>query len=378
MSKEDDSSQNLSSVPADTQPGEGKLAGIRSRIDAIDEQLQALITERAKCAEEVAQSKVVADTADYYRPEREADVLRTIISRNKGPLSDESMVQLFREIMSACLALQHPMQVAYLGPEGTYTHAAVSKHFGHEVNSHPYGAIDEVFREVESGNVHYGVVPVENSTEGVVNHTLDMFMTSPLVICSEIELPIHHQLLASQPDQGAIKTIYAHQQALAQCREWLDGNLAGVERIAVSSNGEAARIASEDKTAAAIAGDAAADIYHLKKLATNIEDEPDNSTRFLVIGRSMPAPSGQDKTSLLISAPNKPGALFALLQPFADQGVSMSRIESRPSRRGMWEYVFFLDVEGHSEEAAVGDAIATLRQNASMVKVLGSYPRAVI
>jgi len=356
-----------------------KLQAIRTRIDQLDEQIQALISERARCAEEVARQKnIVGDNSAYYRPEREAEILRTVIARNEGPLADEEIARLFREIMSACLALQHPMTVAYLGPEGTYTQAAVYKQFGHSVDCRPLAAIDEIFREVEAGAVHYGVVPIENSSEGIVSHTLDMFLNSPLQICSEVEMRIHHCLLASSADIGQIREIRAHQQALAQCREWLDANLPGIPRNAVSSNAEAARLAMTENGVAAIAGEAAAGIYQLKVVASNIEDEPDNTTRFLVIGRKMPAPSGKDKTSLLLSTPNQPGALQALLTPLAQSGISMTRIESRPSRRGTWDYVFFIDIEGHVDDPAVAAVLQTLEQKAAMLKVLGSYPRAVI
>jgi chorismate mutase/prephenate dehydratase len=356
-----------------------KLQAIRARIDELDEQIQTLISERARCAEEVARQKnIVGDNSGYYRPEREAEILRTVIARNDGPLADEDIARLFREIMSACLALQHPMSVAYLGPEGTYTQAAVYKQFGHSVDCRPLAAIDEIFREVEAGAVHYGVVPVENSSEGVVSHTLDMFLNSPLKICSEVEMRIHHSLLAASADIGAIREIHAHQQALAQCREWLDANLPGIPRVPVSSNAEAARLAMTQQGVAAIAGEAAAGIYQLQVVAGNIEDEPDNTTRFLVIGRQMPAPSGRDKTSLLLSTPNKPGALQSLLAPLAQSGISMTRIESRPSRRGAWDYVFFIDIEGHVADAPVAAVLQTLEQQAAMLKVLGSYPCAVI
>jgi len=356
-----------------------KLQEIRARIDEIDRQLQALITERARCAGEVARLKDIAkDDSEYYRPEREAQILRTVVERNEGPLADDDIARLFREIMSACLALQRPMKVAYLGPQGTFTQAAVFKHFGHAVDTAPLDAIDEVFREVESSAAHYGVVPIENSTEGAVNHTLDMFMISNLRICSEVELRIHHNLLSQARDLQDIERIYAHQMALAQCREWLDAKLPNVERVAVNSNAEAARLAAAEAGSAAIAGDAAAEIYGLQLLAPNIEDRPDNTTRFLVIGRQMPAPSGRDKTSLLVSAANKPGALYRLLQPLAQHDISLSRIESRPSRQGMWEYVFFIDIEGHVQEEKVANALQALEEEAAMVKVLGSYPCAVI
>ncbi len=358
---------------------DGKLAEIRARIDEIDRQLQALITERARCAQAVARYKAVSeDEADYYRPEREARILRTVVERNEGPLPDEDLVRLFREIMSACLALQRPMKVAYLGPEGTFTQAAVFKHFGHSVQTVPLGAIDEVFREVAANTAHYGVVPIENSTEGAVSHTLDMFMVSNLKICSEVELRIHHNLLSRAASLSEVRRIYAHQMALAQCREWLDAKLPNVERLPVGSNAEAARRAASEDGGAAIAGETAAEIYGLEILAANIEDRPDNTTRFLVIGRQDPAPSGRDKTSLLLSAPNRPGALYRLLQPLAQHGISLTRIESRPSKQGMWEYVFFIDIEGHAREEKVAPALAALRQEAAMLKILGSYPCAVL
>ena len=366
---------------------EQKLADLRKRIDDIDEQLQKLISERGAIALEVAETKQDAGEEDsgYYRPEREAQVLRQVIERNKrnnGPLSDEAMARLFREIMSACLALESPMTIAYFGPEGTFTQAAALKHFGQGVNTKPLGAISDVFREVESGAAHYGVVPVENSTEGVVNHTLDTFMQSSLKICGEVEVPVHHNLLSTVDDPGQIKKIYSHQQSLAQCREWLDNNMPDAERIPVSSNGEAARLVqSESKQGpgvAAIASSIAANLYGLKILQSNIEDSPDNTTRFLVVGRHDTPPSGNDKTSLLVSTMNKPGALSSLLQPFANHGVSMTRIESRPSRVTMWDYVFFIDIAGHAQDKEVAAALSELEKESSMLKILGSYPNAVM
>jgi len=301
--------------------------------------------------------------------------LRLVRERNQGPLPDDEMVRLFREIMSACLALEQPLKVAYLGPEGTYTQEAASKYFGHSVSLKPLAAIDEIFRDVEAGSTDFGVVPVENSTEGAINHTLDMFMRSPLKICGDVELPIHHQLLSSGSDMSKVEKVYAHQQALAQCREWLNVNLGHAEQIAVSSNAEAARITGDDPSAAAIAGDAAVEMYGLTILATNIEDDPGNTTRFLVIGSQKPAPSGSDKTSLMVSVHNRAGALYSLLEPIARHGVSMTKIESRPSRMSKWDYVFFVDVEGHVEDANVAAAISELSDTASSLKVLGSYPR---
>ena len=352
------------------------LQAIRTRIDALDEQIQELISARAKCAQEVGLLKGAG--ADFYRPEREAEVLRKIAGRNDGPLSSEEMARLFREIMSACLALEQQLKIAFLGPEGTFTQAAALKQFGHSVMTVPLPAIDAVFREVESGAANYGVVPVENSTEGVINHTLDMFLNSPLHICGEVELRIHHNLMGTMSDAKDIRRIYSHSQSLAQCREWIEENASGIELINVASNAEAALRVKSEAGAAAIAGETAAAIYGLNMLARNIEDEPDNTTRFLVIGRNSVLPSGSDKTTLLLSATNKPGSLFQLLQPLAQHGVSMTRIESRPSRRGMWDYVFFVDIEGHAHSEPVKTALVELRQQAAALKILGSYPRAVI
>ncbi|VAW85411.1 Chorismate mutase I / Prephenate dehydratase [hydrothermal vent metagenome] len=354
------------------------LQAVRVRIDEIDEKIQALITERARCAEEVARQKGNGPEVVYYRPEREAQVLRAVMARNEGPLDDETMARHFREIMSSCLALQYPMKIAFLGPSGTFTEAAATKHFGNAVTTVPMVAIDDIFREVESGSAHYGVVPVENSIEGVVNHTLDMFMNSPLNIYGEVELRIHHNLMSRSKDLKSIKKLYVHYQAQAQCRGWLDANLPSIDYAVVSSNAEAARCAAEDESAAAIAGEKAAEIYALEILASNIEDEPDNTTRFLVIGNNLAQPSGQDKTSLLVSTVNNPGALHKLLKIFADSDISMTRIESRPSRRDMWDYVFFIDIEGHVQEPVVEQSLQRLQNEGYMVKVLGSYPDAVL
>jgi len=305
-------------------------------------------------------------------------LLRNIIDKNKGPLSEEEMARLFREIMSACLALEQILDIAYLGPEGTFTQSAALKHFGHSVKTTALASIDQVFREVEAGSCHYGVVPVENSIEGVINHTLDMLINSSLLICGEVELRIHHHLLSNADKIEKIKQVYSHQQSLAQCRGWLDTHLLQAERIAVSSNAEAARLVDKKKDAAAIAGETAAEYYDLPILVSNIEDEPDNTTRFLVIGRHNTMPSGNDKTSLLFSAPNRPGSLHDMLACFAVNNVSMTRIESRPSRQGMWEYVFFVDIEGHAMDKQVVAALEKLKVSASMVKLLGSYPVAVL
>lgn len=355
------------------------LEQIRTRIDALDTQIQELINQRAAAAQAVARIKQREDAdAFFYRPEREAAILRTIKRRNTGPMGSEEMARLFREIMSACLALELPMRVAFLGPAGTFTQAAALKHFGHSVETLPMQSIPDIFREVESGNAQYGVVPVENSTEGVINHTLDMFIASSLSICGEVMMRIHHHLLSQESDQEKIQRVYSHQQSLAQCRLWLDRNLPNAEQITVGSNAEAARLAGKESGSAAIAGEMAAELYHLKGLARNIEDEPDNTTRFLVVGRQLASPSGEDKTTLMCATRNVAGGLNALLSPLAKYGISMSRIESRPSRQGNWDYLFFIDINGHREDENVQQALSALEQESRLLKVLGSYPNAVL
>ena len=356
-----------------------KLEKIREKIDALDKQIQELICERARCAQEVASIKRdEGDQTAFYRPEREAIILRRIQERNQGPLSSEVVARLFREIMSECLALEQAMTVVYLGPQGTFTELAALKHFGHAIDAKPMLAIDEVFREVEAGAAAYGVVPIENSTEGVVNHTLDMFVQSPLKICGEVVMRVHHHLLSNASELAEVKEVMAHQQALAQCREWLSTNLPGVKRIAVSSNAEAAKLAAQNKQAAALGSEHARDIYGLAKLASNIEDEPDNTTRFLVIGKRSVPPSGKDKTSIMVAVKNKSGALFDIVTPFKNFEVNMTRIESRPSRRSMWDYVFFIDIEGHAEDIPMKRALRAVEKEAALLKMLGSYPCAVL
>jgi len=356
------------------------LGKVRSQIDAIDEKIHALINDRARLAQQVGISKTQeGKTVDFYRPEREAQVLRMAKERNKGPLRDEEVLRLFREIMSACLAQQEPLKVAFLGPEGTFTQAAVLTHFGHSVRGLPLGSIDEVFHEVEAASADFGVVPIENSTEGTVNHTLDRFIASPLTICGEVELRIHHSIMGQMSSLEKIVRLCSHPQALAQCRGWLDEHLPDVERVPVSSNAEGARRARDEQGTAAIAGETAAEVYGLKILAAEIEDRPDNTTRFFVLGRKLFTPSGVDRTTLLVSIghTDAPGALQRLLQPLADHGVSMTRIESRPSHKKKWDYVFFIDIEGHADDKPVAKALAELKKRASLFRILGSYPRAV-
>jgi chorismate mutase/prephenate dehydratase len=358
------------------------IQSIRARIDSIDEQIHALLNERARCAQQVGVSKQAQGlhTSDFYRPEREAQILRKVIERNKGPLRNEEVVRLFREIMSACLAQEEPLKIGFLGPEGTFSQQAVYKHFGHSVRALPLPAISEVFEEVQAGHADFGVVPIENSTEGTVNNTLDMFLSSSLKICGEVELRIHQNLMGKMKGLENIERVCSHPQSLAQCRQWLNEHLPGVERIPVSSNAEAARRARDEEGTAAIAGQAAAEVYGLNIIVPEIEDRPDNTTRFLVIGRKLFNPSGKDKTTLLVSAGDtaSPGALHRLLVPFARKNISLTRIESRPSRRRKWDYVFFIDVEGHADEPPLKEALEELKKQASLFKILGSYPCAVL
>jgi chorismate mutase/prephenate dehydratase len=352
------------------------LAALRQEIDALDRTLIENLSARAALARRVGQLKV----GQMYRPEREAQVLRRIMAQNRGPLSDETMARLFREIMSACLAVERPITVAYLGPPGTFSEKAAVRHFGMEAATLPCPTIDEVYRGVESGAADFGVVPVENSTEGAVGRSLDLMPGTSLKVCGEVLVRIHQNLMAANSAIafGDIARVYSHGQSLAQCHEWLNLNLPKAERIQVSSNAEAARRASDDATGAAVAGDSAAAHYKLNILATNIEDEPNNTTRFLVLGDYAPQPSGRDKTSLVLSARNVAGAVYRMLTPFAERGVSMSKFESRPSKAAIWEYLFFVDIEGHRDDANVASALEEVRNIAGYVKVLGSYPAAVV
>jgi len=374
------------------------IADLRGRIDSVDRQLHTLLNERAALARQVGISKSKQGRlVDFYRPEREAQVLRMALERNVqaraasraaareptasgAALRDEEIVRLFREIMSACLAQEEPLKIGFLGPEGTFSQSAVYKHFGHSARALPLSTIDEVFHEVEAGNADFGVVPIENSTEGSVNHTLDRFLSSPLHICGEVELRIRQNLMGKLKSLREIKRVCSHPQSLAQCRQWLQANLPDVELIPESSNAEAARRARDEKGTAAIAGETAAEVYGLTVLCADIEDRPDNTTRFLVIGRRMFGPSGHDRTTLLVSTGHTeaPGALHRLLEPLARNKVSLSRIESRPSQRRKWDYVFFIDLEGHIDDPPVAKALARLKTRASLYRVLGSYPRAVL
>lgn len=362
MSGEDDSARQ-------------ELLQLRERIDALDDEVLRLLSQRARYAHRIGEIK----HGNLYRPEREVQVLRRLADTNPGPLRENSVRTIFREIMSACLALEQPLKIAYFGPAGTFTESAAKKHFGSAPSFTPFITIDDVFRAVEAGNADYGVVPVENSTEGAVGRTLDLLLTSPLMICGEVTLRIQQNLMSKSESAAGLKKLYSHAQSLAQCHEWLNRNLPDVPRVPVASNAEAARMAAAEPGSCAIAGEAAARLYELNVLAANIEDDPDNTTRFLVLAKHDSGPSGQDKTSFVCSAQNKPGAVHDLLTPLKAHGVSMSKFESRPARGfggSRWAYVFFIDVEGHRQDAEVARALEELRGQVGFLKELGSYPKA--
>jgi chorismate mutase/prephenate dehydratase len=352
---------------------DSKLKPLREQIDAIDAQILDLLNRRARVAQEVGHVKAEVN-APVFRPEREAQVLASVAQRNPGPLRSGDLQTIFREIMSACRALEKRVTVAYLGPAGTYSEQAVTMQFGQAVEGLPCASIDEVFRATEAGTADFGVVPVENSSEGVVNRTLDLLLQTTLAISGEVSIPVHHSLMTGNGSMDGVKRICAHSQALAQCQTWLNQNYPNIERQAVASNGEAARIASEDPTAASIAGEFAGQKYNLQVVKAHVQDDPHNRTRFAVIGRLQTTPSGKDQTSLVLSVPNKAGAVYNLLAPLAKHGVSMTRFESRPARMGTWEYYFYVDIEGHLQDGKVAKALAELKENAAFFRVLGSYP----
>ncbi len=356
-------------------PDQDKLLPHRNAIDSIDHQILNLLNQRAEHARAIGALK---GTGVVYRPEREAYVLRRIQELNHGPLSNSGIARLFREIMSECLALERPLTIAYLGPMGTFTQAAAIKHFGHAAHTIACATVQESFRLAESNQADYVVAPIENSTEGSVGLTLDLLVDTPLQACGEVVLRVHHNLMNGSGNLDDVQVVYAHSQALAQCQHWLRRLPDNVNRVAVSSNGEAARLARQEVHAAAIASQTAAAIYGLNILAHNIEDEPNNTTRFLVLGKQDIAPSGQDKTSLIISAPNKAGTLSKIITPFTELGISLTKFESRPSRTGLWEYVFFIDIEGHAQDDKIHQALERLSEQTFFVKLVGSYPVAVL
>jgi len=347
----------------------------RAAIDALDEKIVALLNERANHAAAIGKLKA---NGGAYRPEREAEVLRRVVLANRGPLANEALARLFTEIISACRALEEPLSVAYLGPQGTFSEMALAKQFGAAVAAQPCGSIDEVFRAAETGAAQYAVVPVENSTDGAIGRTLDLLLATPLKICAEVVLRVQQNLMAKGASMKAIRKVYSHPQSLAQCHGWLSQHLPGVQRVPQASNAEAARMAAKEKSAAAIGPEIAAERYRLKVLARAIEDDPRNRTRFLVLGTQDSGPSGSDRTSLVMTTHNRPGSLHELIASFSTHGVNMTRLESRPARTGQWEYYFYVDIEGHQQDPKAAKALAELRDKAPFVKIFGSYPAAVL
>ncbi len=358
------------------------LEDLRRKIDHVDDQLLALFNLRATIAQQVAKVKryEVGDEGEplFHRPEREVQILRRMVNDNAGPLSSDVIEHFFQEVMSSCLALQHPVKVSYLGPEGTFTQQATIKYFGSSVNINPCTTIGDVFKEVAAGRSNYGVVPVENSAEGFINHTLDNLFITPQKICGEVVLCIHHNLLVKNGNKGKrIEKIYAHSQALAQCRFWLQRNYPNVSCVATNSNGEAARIVSQEHNCctAAIAGENAAQFYDLEIISRKIEDESNNSTRFLVLGNQEVLSTGKDKTSIIIVAPDKPGSLYKILAPFHWYGINLTKLESQPIRKSSWRYAFFIDFDGHKNNSSFKKALQEVQKNSMEIIMLGSYPK---
>ena len=351
------------------------IARHRLAIDALDEKIVTMLNERARHAADIGKLK---GDGGPYRPEREAEVLRRVASLNGGPLPDAALARLFTEIMSACRSLEGPLAVAYLGPAGTFSEMALGKQFGGGVEALPCASIDEVFRSAETGAAAYAVVPVENSTDGAIGRTLDLLLATPLKICAEVVLRVQQNLMAKKATLKTIKKVYSHPQSLAQCNGWLSQHLPAAARIPSASNAEAARVAAKEQAAAAVGPAIAAERYGLKILAQSIEDDPKNRTRFLVLGTQDAGPSGRDRTSMVMTTHNRPGSLLELIASFSSSGVNMTRLESRPARTGQWEYYFYVDIEGHQQDAKVAKALAELRGKAPFVKIFGSYPAAVL
>jgi chorismate mutase/prephenate dehydratase len=349
------------------------LKALRERIDSIDDTILQLVSERAAIAQQVGHTK---KGEKIYRPEREAQIVRRLREANPGPLSGDVIERLIREIISACRALEQTLRIAYLGPAGTFSQQAVHKHFGHEAVALAEADIDACFHAVETGRADFAVVPVENSTEGAIARTLDLIVSSPLKICSEVMLPIHQALMRKHPGIDGIQRVYGHAQSLAQCQKWLGRHLPGAERVSVVSNSDGARRAAAEPDSATLGSATAAELYGLAVVEARVEDELSNTTRFLVLGKADAAPSGNDKTSLVMGAKNQPGAVVKLLQPLAEAGISMSKLESRPARGSNWEYLFFVVCNGHRQDPDLAAALREIEARAAFLKVLGSYPAA--
>lgn len=349
---------------------------LRAKIDAIDDRIVALLNERAQVVIQVGKLKS-GSNQEFHVPGRERQIYERLQGLNAGPFPNDALKSIYREVISACLALESPMKVAFLGPKATFSHLATMQQFGLSAELVPLKSIPAVFEEVEKGKALYGVVPVENSTEGVVSHTLDMFVESSLKITAEIMLEVHHDLLSRTGRIEDIKKVYSHPQPIAQCRQWLDDNLPGIPMVDVASTAVAAQIVSDDYTAAAIASELAASLYDLKVVRSRIEDQVNNFTRFLVIARKECERSGNDKTSVLFSVKDEPGILCRMLEPFAKRSINLSKIESRPYKKKAWEYIFFLDLAGHFSDPDVAAALAELRECCQFLKILGSFPRSM-
>ena len=349
---------------------------LRSDIDAIDDRIVGLLNERARVVLEVGRLKS-GTNMQFHVPGRERQIYERLLGGNPGPFPNDALRSVYREVISACLALESPMKVSFLGPKATFSHLATLQQFGLSAELVPLKSIPAVFEEVEKGKALYGVVPVENSTEGVVSHTLDMFVESGLKITAEILFEVHHDLLSRTGRLEDIKKVYSHPQPLAQCRQWLEDNLPGIPAVDVASTATAAQIVSEDYTAAAIASELAASLYDLKTVRSRIEDQVNNFTRFLVIAKNGTERSGNDKTSVLFSVKDEPGILCRMLEPFAKRGINLSKIESRPFKKKAWEYIFFLDFYGHASDPDVTVALEELKGCCQFLKVLGSYPRSM-
>ncbi len=347
----------------------------RREIDRLDDAILRLLNERAQHVIEIGKLKKQAGAGDHlHTPGREAEVVDRLVRQNTGPFPSDAIRPVYREIMSASLSLEGPQKVAYLGPRATFTHLACIQKFGESAQYVPVNSITDVFNEVERGRAHFGVVPIENSTEGVVNHTLDMFIDSSLKIYGEVLQEVSHHLLSKAGSTEDVKKVYSHPHAIAQCRTWLETNLPDVAVLEVPSTARAAELCLDDASAAAIASELAAQLYGLKVLHARIEDNINNFTRFLILSQKPSERTGKDKTCVMLSVKDRVGALYDLLRPFASHGINMTKIESRPSRRKAWEYLFFIDVEGHIEEDRVSKALEEIKGRCLFMKVLGSFP----
>jgi len=351
------------------------LNELRKQIDDIDRRILDLLNKRAETAIKIGKAKQDKNLS-IHSPEREKEILRRLTEINKGPFPDNVLRLIYEEILSASLSLQQPLKVAYLGPSATFTHLASIRNFGSSAEYISESTIKGVFEAVTRGKAQYGVVPIENSTEGVINSTLDMFVDSDLKIAYEIMLEIKHNLLSKTGKREDVKRIFSHPPATAQCRDWLERNFHGIPILEEMSTAAAAERVSKDPAAAAVASDLAASVYKLKFIEKSIEDYKNNFTRFLVIAKDSPPRTGKDKTSLMLTIKDKPGALFLILRPFAKHKLNLTKIESRPSKRKAWEYIFFVDMEGHFEDKKVEKAIADIKKECLFMKVLGSYPSA--